>query len=139
MPVATGTFRWTEVYKVNIAALDQQHRELFNAVNELDQALRAGEGNAALDAVLRKLSKYAEEHFAAEEALMAKYAFPGLPMHRAQHDNFRRKIAAFLEDQRAERNGVPVSLLFFIRDWLRDHLLKTDKYYAAFLNARGVH
>jgi hemerythrin len=138
MSVATCTFRWTESYRVNIAVLDQQHQQLFDAVNELDQALRKGEGKAALDPVLDKLVEYALVHFAAEESLMQQHDFPGLFSHQAQHELFRQRIAAYLEDHKAARPGVPVSLLFFMQDWLKDHLLQTDKLYSAFLNARGV-
>jgi hemerythrin len=138
MSVATITFRWTESYRVNIAVLDQQHQQLFDTVNELDQALRNGEGNSAVEPVLDKLVEYALVHFAAEEALMQQHDFPGLPTHRTQHELFRHKVAEYLEGHKAAKPGVPVSLLFFMQDWLKQHVLKTDRQYSAFLNARGV-
>jgi hemerythrin len=45
-------FRWTDIYKVNVALLDQQHQGLFDTVNELERAMRAGEGNAVIDGIL---------------------------------------------------------------------------------------
>lgn len=138
MPTVTGTFQWKESYSVNITALDQQHRRLFDTVNELDRALRTGEGNPALDPVLEKLVEYAKIHFATEESLMRQHDFPGLSTHRTQHEMFRQKIAALLEDHKAAKPGVPVSLMLFIQNWLKQHVLKTDKQYSAFLNARGV-
>ena len=138
MSVATGTFHWTEAYSVNIAVLDQQHRQLIETVNELDQALRKGEGKAALDPVLDKLVEYALVHFAAEESLMEQHNFPGLFTHRTQHEEFRKRLAEYLEAHKAGKPGVPVSLLFFMKGWLKEHLQKTDKLYSAFLNARGV-
>lgn len=138
MPVVSETFRWTEAYSVHIAALDEQHRRLFDAVNELHRALQIGEGAAALQAVLQRLLHYAAEHFAAEEALMAQYNFPGLSTHRARHEAFRNKLAEFMEAHRAARAGAPVAVLLFLQDWLKNHLLKTDKLYSDFLNARGV-
>ena len=50
MSVATSTFRWTESYRVNIAVLDRQHQQLFDTVNELDQALHTGEGKSVVEA-----------------------------------------------------------------------------------------
>jgi hemerythrin len=138
MSVATGTFRWTEAFSVNIAVLDQQHQQLIETVNELDQALRKGEGKAALDPVLDKLVEYAVVHFAAEESLMEQHNFPGLFTHRTQHEEFRKRLAEYLEAHKAGKPGVPVSLLFFMEGWLKEHLQKTDKLYSAFLNARGV-
>jgi hemerythrin-like metal-binding protein len=136
---ATDTYRWKEAYSVNIAELDQQHRQLFAIVNELDQALQTGDGGSAVAAVLQKLLDNALIHFAAEESLMEQHAFPGLSTHRAQHEMFRQKMADFLEDHKAAKPGVPVALMFFMQTWLKQHVLKTDKQYSAYLNARGVH
>ena len=138
MPAAGSTFRWTEDCSVQIALLDQQHQTLFDTINELDHALRLGAGNASVDAVLQKLVQYTASHFTAEEALMAQHSFPGLSTHQAEHDRFRGKIAQFLEEHRAGKAGVPVSLLFFMQSWLKRHVLKTDKQYSSFLTARGV-
>jgi hemerythrin-like metal-binding protein len=139
MPVVAGTFRWTNAYCVNVAVLDEQHQRLFDTVNELDLALRTGQGNSVLNPVLEKLVDYALRHFTAEESLMAEHDFPGLSTHRTQHEMFRRKIAVFLEDHKAAKPGVPVFLMLFMQNWLKQHVLKTDKQYSAFLNARGVH
>lgn len=139
MSIATGTFRWTQVLSVNIAIFDEQHKKLIDTMNELDQALRKGEGKAALDPVLDKLVEYALVHFAAEESLMEQHEFPGLSTHRAQHEEFRRRLAEYLEAHKAGKPGVPVSLLFFMQEWLKNHLAKTDRLYSGFLNARGVY
>ena len=138
MPVESDTFHWTEAYRVNIALLDQQHQKLFRTVNDLDQALRVGEGNANLDSILNQLVGYALVHFEAEELLMEKYGFPGLLTHRTQHQMFRDRMAHFLEDRNAAKPGVPVALMLFMQGWLKQHVLKTDKLYSAFLKAHGV-
>jgi hemerythrin len=139
MSHVTCVFRWTDAYRVNIAVLDQQHQELFDVVNGLERALRVGEGNAAIDQILDRLMTYAGLHFAAEESLMERHEFPGLSTHRIQHEMFRNKMMAFLEKHRAAKPGVSVELLLFLQTWLKTHVLKTDKQYSAFLNARGVH
>lgn len=114
MPVASSTFRWTEAYSVKIALLAQQHQKLFDTVNELDRALRTGEGNSVIDPILGKLVDYARVHFAEEESLMETHNFPGLSTHRTEHEFFRHKIDGFLQEDKAARPAVPVSLLFFV-------------------------
>ena len=138
MTLATETFRWTEAHCVHIAELDEQHKQLIATVNELDQALRERQGDSALDSVLQKLFAYSIEHFASEERLMMQYDFPGLSTHRAQHEEFRRKLTGFLDAFHAGKSCVPVSVLLFMQTWLKEHLLKTDQQYSAYLNARGV-
>jgi hemerythrin len=138
MSEANCVFCWTERYRVNVAILDQQHQELFHAVNELEQALRVGEGHTAIDKILDRLVTYAGLHFAAEESLMEQHQFPGLPTHRIQHEMFRKKLLTFLEKHRISRSGVPVELLLFLQSWLKQHVLEIDKLYSKFLNERGV-
>ena len=138
MSTATRVFRWSEIYSVNVAALDRQHMELIDTIHELELALRAGEGNSSVNKVLKKLLTYADLHFSTEESLMQEHGFPGLSSHRSQHDMFRKKIAALIEDYRASKAGVPVTLLLFVQAWLKDHVRNTDKLYSSYLNARGV-
>lgn len=138
MQETAETFRWNDSYSVNIAILDEQHRTLFDIINELDKALRSGEGSVVLEDVLHKLTDYAAAHFELQESLMARHQFPGLTTHRTYHEEFRQKIGEFLTAHRAGRAGVPVAALLFLREWLKGHLLKTDKLYSGFLNACGV-
>lgn len=139
MSTATRTFYWSEAYSVHIAVLDEQHRNLIDTIGRLREALRSGEGNSMLDPVLKELVDYAGVHFATEESLMQEHQFPGLPRHRAQHEEFRRELAEFLQAYHAGKQCVPVSLLFYMEAWLKQHLLRTDKLYSAYLNSRGVH
>jgi len=138
MTAPTPAFRWTERYSVNVAAIDDQHKRLFTIINELNDALAHGEGAAVAEPVLQKLVDYAQVHFAAEEALLEEYKFPATGAHRAEHDKFTQSIAKFREDYRAGKPGVPVSLMLFLQDWLKEHILVNDKAYTSFLNARGV-
>lgn len=138
MPTTSRTFEWTDAYRVNIAVLDRQHQKLFEVVNELDHSLRNGEGESIVDSILEKLVEYALTHFVSEESLMQKHHYPGFFTHRTQHEMFRKKIAQFLDDHRSGKAGVPVSLLLFMQDWMKQHLLRTDKLYSAYLNGRGV-
>lgn len=138
MTVATSAFRWSERYSVNVAELDRQHQGLFAIVNELNEAVAAGEGAAVTNSVLRRLVEHARNHFAAEEALMTQYRFPALLTHCAEHDRFTRLVAKFVEDYRAGKSGVPASLLLFLQNWLKEHILVSDKAYGIFFNAQGV-
>jgi hemerythrin-like metal-binding protein len=137
-PTTTPTLRWTEKYSVNIAALDRQHQRFFETVNRLNEALANGEGRAATLKILSELSQYATNHFAAEEALMAEYRFPGLAAHRIVHEKFIQSIKQFTANHRAGKPGAPVSIMLFLQTWMKEHLLGEDKLYVDFLNARGV-
>ncbi len=119
--------------------MDHEHRRLFDVMRELDSALAVGSGQLVIDRVLKKVTDWAELHFANEEDLMRRHGFPGLDAHRAEHDEARRQFRTYERDREAGKSGVPVSLLLFLDEWLRQHILKTDLGYAAFVNARDNH
>ena len=121
---ASQTFGWSEVYSVHIAILDEQHRRLVATISELNQALRSGMGASVMDSVLGKLMEYANEHFKSEETLMEQHNFPGLPAHRRQHEEFRRRMALFMEVHGAGKPCVPVSVMLYMENGLRNTWLK---------------
>jgi len=136
---SVAVFRWSERYSVNIAKLDRQHQGLFDLLNELNAALAKGHGASAMKDTLDKLARYAQTHFASEEILMEQHNFPGLATHRVEHEAFVRNLAKYLDDFQKEKTGAPDALLLFLQSWLKEHILKTDKAYGAFLNERGIH
>ena len=131
-------FRWDHSYSVNIAEMDHQHQRLFRMVAELEHALRTGRADSIIDEVLEKVIQHTISHFAAEEDLMQQHGFPGLAAHRCDHQTLAQQLAAFNLSTLAGRPDIPPALLVFLQSWLRDHILKTDKEYSEFLNARGV-
>jgi len=131
-------FRWTEMYSVNVEALDRQHQGLFDTLNELNTALAEGHGASAMNDVLNKLVDYTKTHFSSEEMLMERYNFPGLATHRVEHEAFVRNVGKYLDDFHKGKTGVPVALLLFLQSWLKEHILKTDKAYGSYLNEHGV-
>jgi hemerythrin-like metal-binding protein len=132
------SFRWDPSARVNLAELDRQHEQLFRMVGELDRALGNGSADVVIDEVLEKLIQYTIHHFAAEESLMQQHGFPGLSAHRYDHQMLAQKLTKFNLSHKAGRPGIPSALLTFLQSWLHNHLLKADKEYNDFLNARGL-
>ncbi len=134
-----SAFAWKEAYSVHITALDRQHQQLFAMIAELNEALSSGKGNAVVGKVLDQLVDYTMSHFAAEEKLLERYGYADLPEHRARHQELAAKVGGLLEEFKAGNVGVSVSLMLFLRSWLKDHILGTDKQYTEYLNRKGVH
>ncbi len=134
-----SAFAWKETYSVHVAALDRQHQQLFSLIAELNDALAAGKGNAIVATILEQLVDYTVSHFAAEEKLMERYGFPGLEEHRCKHRALTEQVNGLIQDFKAGNVGVSVSLMLFLRSWLKDHILGTDQLYSNYLNDKGVH
>ena len=75
------------------------------------------------------LVRYTENHFRDEERILQRCDYPDLAKHKAQHDALTGKVHQFATDLRAGRASVSMDLLTFLRDWLYNHILKTDADY----------
>lgn len=138
---------WSPRHQTGIEAIDQQHRSLFLAFDELWKITadhRLGTPwPPYLGIFLSQLGGFARTHFAFEEQLMADHGYPGLTAHRLQHQQLAARLAAcqercadsaMSEDQQADLE----ELLAFLGDWLEHHILEQDQAYVPFLRERGV-
>ncbi len=124
--------RWTKLYSVGHPALDTQHRKLFVLINELialQEADATTQQHAIVD-TLPKLARYAERHFKAEELLMARAQADNLAAHREKHAALLAQVQQL--QHAIDRGKMPpfAELLLFLRYWLAEHILVTDKRYA---------
>ena len=129
---------WSSKYSVGVGAMDSQHTQLFNMVNELHAAMMQGKAQSATGPLLRKLVEYTQKHFTAEEALMASKNYPDLAMHKAEHVALTKKVGEFLTRFEKGENTLSLHLMNFLRDWLTTHIQKEDHKYGEFLNRLGV-
>lgn len=131
-------FVWSDRYSVNINEIDNQHKKLVDLLNSLHDSMKAGRGNEVLGKTLTELIQYVGTHFATEEKLFRTYGYPEYSAHKAEHDKLTQKA---IELQKNFQQGAPVltvEVLGFLKDWLQNHILGTDKKYSQFLNSKGV-
>jgi hemerythrin len=128
-------FPWREAYSVHIPQIDGQHQQLVRMINELHEAMRQGNGNAALARILGELVRYAQSHFAYEEAMLQQRGYRALAAHRAEHQKLTGQVA---ELQRKFLDGklvMSVQVMQFLKEWLANHILTRDLEYAKEISA----
>ena len=129
---------WDEKYSVNIEVIDEQHKHLFQVLENLFDGMGKGKTREILGVTLGELVQYAVEHFATEEIFMTQYDFPGYVEHKAEHEAFKLKVAAFQKDFKAGKAMLSAELIDFLTGWLDHHILFVDKEFGPFLNEKGV-
>jgi hemerythrin len=132
-------FPWNDTYSVRIGIIDMQHRNLVNIINELHQAMGAGQGKDKLAQILSRLIKYTQTHFATEEKFMESRGYPDYTQHKAEHDRLAATVVDFQNKFLRNEIGLTVDIMGFLKDWLVKHILGCDQKYVTFLNAHGVH
>lgn len=130
-------FEWSPIYSVGVQRFDQQHQRLFALINHLHDSVRMGQEQAIVQEVLHELIKYAEDHFAAEEVSMHRLGYPDLAAHKAEHDKFRKQVAAFWARQKDGEAELGMTMVNFLLSWLTLHIMKTDREYSPFFAAHS--
>jgi hemerythrin len=131
------SIQWSSRFNVGVALFDQEHQQLVAMLNALVEQVRGGAGKEALGRGLDAFIDYALAHFANEERLLERHAFPGFAEHRAEHVALAAQVR---ELQLRYRSGATTTLslevLTFLRNWLLKHIRGSDRKYGAFLVAR---
>ncbi|MBF0496616.1 MAG: hemerythrin family protein [Deltaproteobacteria bacterium] len=129
---------WSPQLSVNIAQFDDQHQKLIKLINDLGAAMSSGQGAQVISKTLRGVIDYTATHFAAEEKLMTAHGYPEFRQHKLEHDALVKQVLELRD--KLERGNITVSIetMNFLRKWLTDHILKTDKKYGPFLNDKGI-
>jgi hemerythrin len=134
MPICT----WDASYSVKVKRFDEDHKQLFRIVNELYDGMIAKHGQEVLAHVLTELVDYTKSHFAGEEAAMKAAGYPQLQAHVEQHHAFVQQINEVEKGYKAGDIGLSIQVFNFLVDWLKKHIVASDKLYSDFLNAKGV-
>lgn len=122
-------YEFTEDCMIHIEEIDNEHRRLFQMVNEaIDLVDHTEDVTTIADSLLPHLKEYAATHFAHEEAYMENINDPELPLQRKEHRAFTQKINTFVLDTsspEAARTSLNDLLTYLVR-WLYHHILSSD-------------
>jgi len=130
---------WSEELSVGIDSIDQQHKILIGLINDLNTAMAKGEANETIGDILLRLSEYTVHHFSYEEELFEQYDYPNSAKHKCHHCELIDQISALKERFETELSGsVALEIMQFLKNWLTNHIMKTDKAYSEFLISKGV-
>jgi hemerythrin-like metal-binding protein len=119
---------WDDSVKTGHEMIDEQHKQLFAAVNGLLKACRENKGNDELTRSLNFLNDYTIKHFFDEEQVQQKYNYPDYPNHKKLHDNFKATVRDL--KVRLIMKGPSEELINDVRskigDWLVTHIKGND-------------
>ena len=129
---------WGEKLKIGIDQIDEQHKELVKMVNELHRAMKMKMGAREAGQILTRLADYTVYHFKNEEDLFEQHKYADREAHKAYHDKLVAQVLEFKKEFDGGRAALSMDLMHFLTDWLRNHILKTDKAYVPFFKEKGI-
>jgi methyl-accepting chemotaxis protein/hemerythrin len=129
---------WTDDLSVGIRLIDEQHKVLLGLINELHAGMRARKSDAVLVGVVERLKGYTVKHFGQEEEYFDRYGYPETAAHKEIHAKLVRQVLDFEAGLKSGKAKVTMDIMRFLKDWLVQHIMGTDKKYSAFLNGKGL-
>jgi len=131
-------FQWDEKYSVGIQSIDTQHREIFEILEKLVDAMKKGLGNDVTNQIILNLERYAVIHFQKEEFFFKRFNFHGYAEHTSEHQDFKNKIISLKSDLKSSKITLTFDLLNFLKEWIDHHILVVDKQYSECFRQNGL-
>jgi hemerythrin len=131
-------FSWTAIYLVDVETIDEEHRQLFNLIGDLQTAMNLDQADSIIVDIYIRLIDYTRFHFATEQALMEKHQYPDKEAHIREHVELTRKVVEMDQRRALGKSRITIDTLTFLFDWLSHHILVTDKKLAAHLHSKNV-
>jgi hemerythrin-like metal-binding protein len=122
-------FPWKHEYELGIPIIDDQHKLLIGFIDDLFTAVEDKSQAAETKQVLKRLVDYTDFHFGEEEKYFKKFGYIEEKNHVLEHKKFYEKIDEF---QKLTEKNLPTTfqLIIFLKDWLINHIQKSDRKYA---------
>ena len=132
------SLKWGDNWLTGNPVIDADHKVLVQYVNELSSAMMQSHGRHIIAGILEKLAGYTVEHFAREEAIWRQGDLDGLDGHIKLHTDLATQVAQFVADHGAGKATLTMEVLTFLREWLLEHVFKTDKTAVRALAAQAI-
>lgn len=129
---------WDDDLSVGIEAMDSDHKNLLNLINNLRASVLCNTGEAFERQNLDDLVAYTREHLKREEDLLREHGFPDYEGHKAQHDQMISYVESYVRKYNDQGRKILPEIASYLTLWLTGHIKVTDKKYSAFLNEKGV-
>ena len=122
-------YQFTDDCLIGVDQIDNEHRRLFELVNEAANLLMRNDINRSdVDVILMELDEYAVLHFRHEEEYMKEINDPELPRQKEMHQDFVNKLkeiklgdAQSKDDKETLKNVVE-----YVARWLFSHIISSD-------------
>ena len=122
---------WNNNYSIGIETIDTQHQQLFDIMNKLYIASEEDQELETIIGLFEELKDYTKYHFTEEEIYFSKHPQDEIKHHLEQHQFFIKKLDESIQ-QCIRISALSLELLFFLNDWLVEHIQIEDQKYVKY-------
>ena len=126
---------WSDDFSVGNKKIDGQHKELVRMTNEFYAGVQMGGVIAKVYffKTIQGAVLYVKTHFATEEEIMLKVAYPLFDEHKRQHEDFVAEVTRQVRILEKEDNPDPAGFVKYLMEWVLRHIADSDKKYAPYI------
>lgn len=125
--------KWNSTYESGHSEIDEQHQKPVDIINDFYSAFANAEAHEKIGTVIGDLVNYTVFHFTAEEEILKNSAYPEKEEHIKTHKSFVDKLKDYHKELKDGNMTTTYDLMTFLRDWLLEHIMGTDRKYMSFL------
>lgn len=129
---------WGDHLSVGVTVFDNEHKQLVSLVNKLNHAVMTGSAKKTMEEILKSLVNYTKIHFKHEEDYMVLYGYPEYEKHKKEHEDLTDQVMDFYTRYQEGKAVFSLELMNFLKDWLTNHILISDKKYKNFFLSKNV-
>jgi hemerythrin len=130
--------KWNDSFSVKVNSIDQQHKKLIDLINSFYDNINQGSPKEKLLILINELKKYTIVHFSTEEEYFKKFNYLDFAAHKEEHDKFVATIQNYEERYKSGKLLLTIEVTNFIKKWITQHILGTDKKYIELFQKHGV-
>jgi hemerythrin len=117
---------WRDEFSLGIDAVDHEHREMIDLINELDRSMRDNADHDAVVAALGEIYAQIAAHFALEEKMMRAWRYTEYPSHKQDHETLLDVLLELIDSVDEEGMYDRASLSSDLDRWFSDHFRTHD-------------
>jgi hemerythrin len=125
--------KWDANLDIGVDYIDDQHKQLVHAINELSVAVKYGMSKEVIEPITARLFEYASVHFLAEEQLLTDLEYAGIDEHKKQHQDFITAIRGLNKQFSYNKDFLAIHIQGFLLEWFYEHIRTKDMEYRQFM------
>lgn len=130
--------KWNNNLSVQIQEIDNQHKKLIELLNNLFVSFLENKHKEKIEEIVDGLIDYTKFHFSTEEKYFHRFNYSKTKEHIQEHKNFIEEVEKF-KHQLGKANGkLYYDIINFLRNWISNHIQKSDKEYSTLFIEKGL-
>ena len=130
----TEKINWEPEFSIGNLNIDNDHRIIVDAYNDIVDILEQNGSRLKLVEVLSVMTDYVQRHFKREELYMKAMNYPRFEEHKKMHRDYIVNVAMLNNEMMTtwKHLDIATQLIHFLKGWWIDHILKKDTEYEKF-------